>query len=235
MPIMRPMIPVTAFFRQPWVWALLILIPVTVFSGPDITVSGWFFDSAGHLFPGREYALPEWVRKRWPYGMFALAAGMALVGFWGIITRRPRCGLTPAVTAYLLLSLALGPGLVVNVVLKDHWGRPRPWTIAEFNGPNTYIPPGIPGGPCDKNCSFPSGHAALAFWAVAPAALAPARRRRSAVAAALVYGLIIGAARIIQGGHFLSDVLYSGVLVCAVTHILYRWLIAPATPGVTEI
>ena len=232
---MRPMTSIAVILRQPWVWAALILVPVTVFSGPDLTVSGWFYDSTGHQFPGREAVLTELVRKRWPYVMFALVAGITAVGLWGIITRRPRWGLTRAVTAYLLLSLALGPGLVVNVVLKDHWGRPRPWTITEFNGPNAYVPPGIPGGPCDKNCSFPSGHAALAFWAVAPAALAPARRRRAAIAAAIIYGLMIGFARIAQGGHFLSDILYSGFFVCGITHILYRWLITPATPRGAEL
>ena len=27
---------------------------------------------------------------------------------------------------YVLLVIALGPGLVVNLIVKDHWGRPRP-------------------------------------------------------------------------------------------------------------
>lgn len=36
---------------------------------------------------------------------------------------------------FLLISLALGPGLLVNTVFKDHWGRARPSQIVEFGGP----------------------------------------------------------------------------------------------------
>ena len=35
---------------------------------------------------------------------------------------------------FLILSYALGPGLLVNVALKDNWGRPRPVHITHFGG-----------------------------------------------------------------------------------------------------
>ena len=230
----RKMIFNKSLLANPWVWAVVLILPPTLFPGIDITVSSWFFDPAIQSFPAREAAWAEWVRKQWPFYMLVPIALIPVLWLWGEAAKRPLLGLTRLTTAFLMLSLAIGPGLLINVVLKDHWGRPRPASIVEFAGPTPYHPPVLPGGPCPKNCAFPSGHASLAFWTVAPAALTPARWRRRAVAAALVYGLLIGLIRIAEGGHFLSDVLYAGFITSAVTHILYRRLIAPSTARVTE-
>ncbi|TPW01688.1 MAG: superfamily protein, partial [bacterium] len=119
------------------------------------------------------------------------------------------------------------PGLIVNLILKDHWGRPRPSTIAEFFGPNHYVPPFLISDQCLDNCSFPSGHAALGFWLVAFALLTPPVRRRRALWAALVFGAMVGLVRIAQGGHFLSDVLVSGMIVVGLT----CWLHGRMVPG----
>ena len=116
---------------------------------------------------------------------------------------------------------------MVNTLLKDNWGRPRPSTIVEFSGPNHYVPPLLPSDQCPENCSFPSGHAALGFWLVAFAFLAPPRRRRPAMVAALVFGGLVGLVRIAQGGHFLSDVIFSGVIVVGLTRWLYVRIVAP--------
>ena len=219
---------ITSLLRQPWAWAIAVILPVTVFPVFDLTVSSWFFDAAAQHFPIRDSLWAEWVRKQWPIYMFGAIGLIPLIWLWGVVTKNPVLGLTKLPTLFLILSLALGPGLLINFVLKDHWGRPRPATITQFGGPNEFFAPGMPGGACPKNCSFPSGHAALAFWAVAPAALTPARWRRKAIGAALIYGLIIGTIRIAEGGHFLSDVLYAGLITCAVTHILYKFLILPS-------
>jgi lipid A 4'-phosphatase len=91
----------------------------------------------------------------------------------------------------------------------------------------------VPSDQCDDNCSFPSGHAALGFWAIAFALLAPPRRRKLAVAAAVGFGALIGAVRIAQGAHFLSDVIASGLLVGVVCRLMYYWLLerAELRPG----
>ena len=35
---------------------------------------------------------------------------------------------------FLVLVAALGPGLLINVVFKDHYGRPRPREVQELGG-----------------------------------------------------------------------------------------------------
>ena len=62
-------------------------------------------------------------------------------------------------------------------------------------------------------------------------------RRRSAwlrglvLGGALAYGSLLGATRIIQGGHFLSDVLWSGSLMCFLVATLQTVLPTPAPPN----
>lgn len=132
--------------------------------------------------------------------------------------------------AFLIATLILGPLLAANVGLKDHWGRPRPRDLAEFGGPSRFVPWWDPRGECEYNCSFVAGEPAGAFWALAPASLAPPPWRPLAYAGALAFGVGIGLLRMGFGGHFLSDVVFAGVftflLIWLVHAVLYVW---PAT------
>jgi len=128
---------------------------------------------------------------------------------------------------FLIATLALGPGLLVNVALKDHWGRPRPIDVAQFGGPEHFVAWWDPRGDCPNNCSFVSGDVAGAFWTIAPAALAPPQWRALAYGAALALGAGMAAVRMIAGGHFVSDTIFAGVftfLIIWIVHgLIYRW------------
>jgi membrane-associated phospholipid phosphatase len=114
---------------------------------------------------------------------------------------------------FLAASLAAGPGLLVNEGFKAHVHRPRPAHVRDFGGEAPFQPFYRLDGPCAKNCSFPSGETAAAFWMVAPAALAPAPFQVPCLAAAALFGVVTGGFRIAAGAHFLSDVLFSGWLM----------------------
>jgi lipid A 4'-phosphatase len=128
---------------------------------------------------------------------------------------------------FLISTLALGPGLLVNVVLKDHWGRPRPIEVTQFGGTDRYVSWWDPRGTCDKNCSFVSGDVSGSFWTLAPAALAPPQWRALAYGASLTLGAGMAAIRVMQGGHFISDVIFAGVFTFLIIWIMYgliyRW------------
>lgn len=113
---------------------------------------------------------------------------------------------------FLVLCLLLGPGLIVNGVFKEHWGRPRPKEVLQFEGKKTFVRAAQPSSQCQKNCSFPSGHASLGFYFVSFAYVFASRRfwRRCGFWG----GAGLGAMRMAQGGHFLSDVVFAGVFVC---------------------
>ncbi|MGE3147568.1 MAG: phosphatase PAP2 family protein [Pseudorhodoplanes sp.] len=162
----------------------------------------------------------------------------AMIAIWVIIApvivavvlkllfpRRPMLVSGRAVV-FLVATLALGPGLVTNMLLKDHWGRPRPIDVTQFRGADAFVPWWDPRGKCPDNCSFVSGDASAAYWTLAPAALAPPAWRPLAYGAALVFGTAVGFLRVMFGGHFPSDVAFAGIftflVIWAVYALLYR-------------
>ena len=128
---------------------------------------------------------------------------------------------------YLYMVLLLGPSLVCNSVFKEHWGRPRPASTTAFGGPVPYHRPWVRGN--DSNhTSFPSGHAAAGFSFLAFYPLLRRRRRAAARACAalgILAGLLLGTARIVQGRHFLSDVLWSAGFVYLTALTCYHLLL----------
>ncbi len=123
----------------------------------------------------------------------------------------------------LLLLLAIGPGLLVNSVFKDNWGRSRPKHVVEFGGQLPFLKV-WDRGERGVSKSFPSGHASIGFYLIAPYLILRKRRKRLAKGFLLggtIYGVLMGAGRMAQGGHFPSDVLWawgmvylSGLLLC---------------------
>lgn len=141
-------------------------------------------------------------------------------------------------TVFLLVTILLGPLLVANIVLKDYWGRPRPRDIVELGGKATFVPWWDPRGSCPDNCSFVAGEASGAFWTMAPAALAPPQWRPLAYAGALAFGAAVGFLRVGFGGHFISDVVFAGVImfliIWLVHGLLYRWRPTRTTDAAVE-
>ena len=128
---------------------------------------------------------------------------------------------------FLVLLLAIGPGLLVNTGLKMMWGRPRPLQCQEFGGELAFHSVGDWSTYNLPNSSFPSGHASIAFFLMGPAFIINPRHtrlRRYWLAGGIGYGLAMGFTRILQGGHFLSDVLWAGVIVYFVGVVL-AWLL----------
>ncbi len=124
---------------------------------------------------------------------------------------------------YLLIVAILGPGFVVNRVLKDNWGRARPIQIREFGGDKKFTSPFKVSAQCETNCSFVCGHAASGFFFFT---LIPLFRRyqKEITIFTISFGSLIGLARIMQGGHFLSDVIFSGFFVYFTYKIVYYFM-----------
>jgi lipid A 4'-phosphatase len=176
---------------------------------------------------GRGFFLKHWppvtlIYRSVPWLAAAMIATIAVAGAWLYLAERPLWRFDRKALFFVALSLALGPGLIVNTVLKDHWGRARPLQIEAFGGNLTFTPAPLPTTECPRNCSFPSGHAALGFSLLAFAYLLPeGATRRRGVAATLSLGALIGIVRIAQGAHFLSDVVFAGLIVYGTTAALF--------------
>ncbi len=159
---------------------------------------------------------------KWPGIVSVTLAGVVLVFGFFVAKLAP----WRRASLFVVLLLVIGPGLVVNTIFKDNWGRPRPVEIKEFKGKYDFLPVWTK-GEGRRNGSFPSGHAAMAFFMIFPYFLLKDRNRRAAfafLAVGLAYGVIMGAARIAQGGHFASDVVWSAGFVYLVGLGIYHAL-----------
>jgi lipid A 4'-phosphatase len=198
-----------------------------IFPNIDLALSRRFFDPVTKAFLLARGDTALAVREALVYVITAIAAlAFIVLAIKVAFPRRPM--LIPGrAVVFLIATLALAPGLVTNVILKDNWGRPRPYSVQEFAGPATFVPWWDPRGGCDKNCSFVAGEGAGAFWTLAPAAVTPPPWRAFAYAAALAFGAGVSGFRIAFGAHFLSDVIFAGVftfLVIWLVHgLIYRW------------
>lgn len=182
----------------------------------DLWASGLFYR------PGDGFFLGDWtpfrvIHEHLNLAVWAFAIAVAVAGGASFFFRRAVLGLSPRAAIFLLLSLALGPGLAINTIFKDHWGRARPAQITQFGGTQKFTPDFVPSDQCRRNCSFPAGDPAMGFYLVSVALLAgSAPLRRKGLIAAVALGAALGVVRLAQGGHFLSDILASGFLVVAI-------------------
>jgi lipid A 4'-phosphatase len=125
---------------------------------------------------------------------------------------------------FLFICIILSTGLVVHAVLKDNWGRARPKHVVQFDGEYVFTPPLLPAAQCERNCSFVSGDASVGYVMLA-LALYATRRRKFWIVLSIAAGLGLGLMRMMNGSHFLSDILYSGVFTCGGVLLLYRWIV----------
>jgi len=211
--------------------ALTIAVVVGVVFGVhaqfDIDISRLFFEPDTKLFrvSGQPWEQHARTAARWLITLIVAPSGVAILGKL-LLPRRPML-IGGRAALFLLLTMALGPGLIANTLLKDHWGRPRPIDITEFGGSDRFTPWWNPGGPCPNNCSFIAGEPSGAFWTLAPAVLAPPQWRAVAYGAALGFGAALGLLRIAAGGHFFTDVVFAGVIIYLVVWsmhgLIFRW------------
>ena len=219
-----------AAYRRYWLPELVVLLSIAIaatvlFSATnlDVTASRRFYhpELADHWSVANQ---PVWrlfyLSTPWITGSLAAAGGALL--FAGLVRRR--LSRLRLYGLFVLLSVLVGPGLIINGLLKDHWGRPRPREIVELGGQMPYTPPLLPTGSHGK--SFPCGHCSVGYlyaigWWIW-------RRNRPRWAAAslgtgLVLGTLLGVGRMAAGGHFLSDAVWAGLISFSAAHVLYYY------------
>jgi lipid A 4'-phosphatase len=197
----------------------------------DMTVAGFFFSADGGFLFDR-----IWTAKllqpvlKWTIGIFVtICIAKLVINNW--IRPHPLKSqlsffLLNRSILYLLLALALGPGLFVNEVMKDNWGRARPRDVVEFGGNKQFTRAFVISNQCESNCSFVSGEAAIGFYGLTFLFVAR-RRRKMIVLGSLLLGSLIGFVRMSLGAHFLSDIVFSGVFTFLISYLLYFIVLRP--------
>jgi lipid A 4'-phosphatase len=219
-----------AAHRRFWIPELVVLLALASAATILFSATRLDIDAARHFYhpeladPWPIASQPLWSifyrSAPWVTGSLAVVGTVLLLA--GMIRRNRK--VLQLFGIFLLLCVIVGPGLIINGILKDHWGRPRPRQIIEFGGRLEYVPPLLPSRTHGK--SFPCGHCSVGY--LYAAGWWTWRRRhpmRAAVslAAGTTLGTLLGFGRMAAGGHFLSDVIWSGLIAYGVAHVLYYY------------
>ena len=222
-------------------WGLVLAIVLAgatfaVFPRIDIGVSALFYQPRTG-FPLADSATLESFRDLvWNLSIMMFVLSLAGLGF--ALAKRPLLSLGLRDWGFIALLYILGPILLVNGILKEHWGRARPAEVTEFGGAHSFTPPWLPSDQCATNCSFVSGEVSAAVvLAVAMMMLRPGLARHLPgwglkiwTLTALAIPLATILQRIVTGRHFLSDTLFATLfmlLAALVLHTLIWWRDGP--------
>ena len=183
-----------------------------VFPDLDLQIARWFY-SGDSQFIGNQMRVFAFSRQFFNI-LFYLICGVGALGL--VVTARTArawLGLGLSKWVFLALCLLVGPLVVTNIGLKDHWGRARPRDVIEFGGTKAFTPPFPPAEQCQYNCSFVSGEASSIFIVFFAAGFLFRSQARNIITLGIVLGSLAGLTRMAQGGHFLSDVAFAGIFM----------------------
>jgi lipid A 4'-phosphatase len=217
--------------RRALIVALVFAVAVGLLFGffprLDLEIAGLFYDPSAKNFPLGASSGLRYLREAAVWLLVVLIAPSVIALLIKLVMPRAKSWISTRVAIFLIATLAFAPGLLVNVLLKNHWDRPRPVAVTEFGGSERFVPWWDPRGQCRKNCSFVSGETSSAFWTLAPAALAPAPWRFLAYASAIAFGVGMAVARMAMGGHFFTDVVFAGLFTFMIIVLIHGLIFRP--------
>ena len=202
--------------RDGIVLTTILAMIFTVWPALDLWVSGLFYSESHGFWLGKVDVIQNLRKAIWSLILLTLFFSLAALIFSKVVrTTTPRLD---KVWEVIVLTYLLGPALLVNAILKEHWGRARPSTITEFGGPRDFTPALIPTDQCATNCSFVSGEGAGATAMLIALLLilrnmVPGRYTRAATLAAFIIAGIGMSLRVIMGRHFFSDTILAALFV----------------------
>ena len=221
--------PPRRWLRDLVAWAIVAVAATVPFwvTDLDLQVAATFYRSGGTSGDWPQADQPLFLLLYHGVPIVTATLALASVGLLALPTFHPPAGRWRPYAAMLLCTIVLGPGLLVNGVFKDHWGRPRPRQTLVLGGDHAYVPPLKPVF-AGEGKSFPCGHCSVGFSLVAgwfllrPHSLWCAR---AVLLVAILAGMLSGMGRMAAGAHYLSDILWAGLLTCLAAWISYFFVL----------
>ncbi|MDT1063378.1 phosphatase PAP2 family protein [Paracoccus sp. CPCC 101403] len=205
--------------------ALAVACIFAAFPGLDLAISGLFTNGQGRFaLAGSSLAIAVNDVLRIGLNAFFIAiCVLVLIGRGLRLTARSGADNWRFLAGVFLM----GPGLIVNGLLKSWVGRARPVQITEFGGEKLFTPMLQISDQCALNCSFSSGEVAMvSTFVFAMLVLAwPHLGRRGKPVAAVSGVLLICLSVLLRvglGRHFMSDALSSVAISALVVLAAYR-------------
>lgn len=213
--------------RDPIVHGLLLVAAASALFLAFPAIDMWFsalFYRPGSGFPMAKLEALTWLRGLGDRLVLLAVVAMAVAIAVKLAAPTRRTMLRPRHMLFVFSTLVIAPGILVNVILKSNWGRPRPVAVDAFGGEFPFVRVWEITDYCARNCSFVSGEASSALWAVTLALFFPPSWRAPVVMVLLTLAVLLSFNRIAFGGHFLSDVILSWGMTLTVIAGIYRIL-----------
>lgn len=199
------------------IFTVLCILFFALYPQVDLEVSRLFYDKEEGFYL-KNYPLFYFLHK--VIGPLLIATFLALFAYLYYQYKKHFRAkyLDKKAVGFLFVFLLVGPGIITNAFFKEVSGRVRPIHVVEFGGDKQFTPYYQFTGQCKTNCSFISGHAAAAFFFMA---FGYVMRSRKIFLVGLSFGVLMSLTRIVQGGHFLSDVTFAFIINLIVLKVLY--------------
>ena len=203
--------------------ALFIVLGILAykFSYIDILITNLFYNENGFYLANNIFGLI--IYEGAYYLTIAVIVLLFIMLFLNIFKNIKPFGMPRKAIIFFIVIVIMAPGIVVNSILKDHVGRPRPAHITEYGGTVVFQPPFVISDQCDKNCSFVSGHASFAFTFMAIGLLFRKRLRHIICTSGFIFGAVVGFVRIFQGRHFFTDVVFAFFFTWLTITLIYKF------------
>jgi membrane-associated phospholipid phosphatase len=201
--------------RRRWIlFVVLAIVAMALAMLCDARVAQWARDSGAEHFLQTHKGLQKTLKAPGEYYFTIVVALIVALAH----RLRWRAG------AFVLLATAVS-GL--NGLIKWIAGRTRPFHLFDSAG-NARLAPfdlspfrgGLSGLFVSKNLCFPSGHAALAFATAEALAILYPRARWGFY----IVALIVGAERVLENAHYVSDVVGAAILGIVGVHLVL-WIV----------
>lgn len=217
-----------------WLVPILLMLLITPFTPAiDMAVAKWTHTgTVENISPSyKGFSSNAYFDIMFNYGCIPawLTCCIAAV-FFVLSFYRPKFASWRQATLVISLSFIIGAGFFTHLVFKEFWGRPRPKQLIEFGGKREFRPYFSPSFslPPQPHKSFPSGHSTTGFYFFCIYFLGR-RYKKPGIAAfgallALFLGISLSLARIMQGGHFVSDVIFAALVMWETAYFV-DWLV----------
>lgn len=212
--------------QRAWLWPILAFIAITPITPTlDMAIAHYFYIDGTHFSDNGFYGFI------FKYGIVpAQLTAIAAVAIFMVSFFWKRIEPWRNNALILIVTLVIGAGLVTHVLLKDHWGRPRPKQVIEFGGTQpfrVYYQPNF-FHQLEPSKSFPCGHCTMGFYFFVVALIGYRQKNKrliwTGLTLAFLLGLLLSITRMAQGGHFFSDTLASALIMWLTAYFCAKWI-----------
>ena len=195
------------------VFVVFIFLAIFLSIGPsiDMYISGLFYYGKGQFFLQSYYDVTIFFRKIVLRAIIIYILIIPILSMW-LPLSKVYFGFIFNIKTIVFLWLAsfFNMLIIINLLFKSFWGRARPGDILQLGGGESFTPWYEISNACNTNCSFVSGDAAIGFSIIA---LYFVTKIKVFFWLSLLFGLSLGLIRIMEGGHFFSDVIMAAIII----------------------